>query len=497
MTDSTLLVQTAHGAVRGELIDNVRVFRGIPFAAPPVGALRWRPPVAPTPWREPLDATRFGDDCPQRPALPVGSRAAAQSEDCLTLNIWSPAKGPNERLPVMVWIFGGSFVFGSASEERADGMTFAREGVVYVTVNYRVGMFGFLAHPNLSAESPNGASGNYGLLDQIAALRWVRENIERFGGDPGRVTVFGVSAGAASISLLLTAPLATGLFQQVILQSPGAFRPLASLADAESAGLRLGEDVEALRRMSPAELMDRQKLLEPPMRSLTAARVLRPIRDGWVIQRDDADSFLSGDFIRAPAIIGSMDDEGSNAVASWPINTLADFSQLLERNFGTQAESAAEVYRADSDGDVRRVLGDLFGDTQFAYGVEALSRIFSAGAIPIYRYVFTRRRPGKPAPKHSEEVSYIFARPELPPRGDNDHRIDENDKRLAANIHAAWVAFAKTGSPGNAAGIQWPLYRAAESTLMEFGDGPRLRQGWRAPQMAFLDRFFGHFSSGE
>src|SRR5882757_8137141 len=297
MTDSSLLVHTACGAVRGELIDNVRVFRGIPFAAPPVGTSRWRPPVAPAPWREPLDATRFGDDCPQRAALPVGSRAAAQSEDCLTLNIWSPAKSPNERLPVMVWIFGGSFVFGSAAEERADGMTFAREGIVYVTINYRVGMFGFLAHPALGAESPNGTSGNYGLLDQIAALRWVRENIEQFGGDPERVTVFGVSAGAASISLLLTSPLATGLFKQVILQSPGAFRPLASLSDAESAGLRLGEDIEVLRRMSPAEVMDRQKLLESPMRSLTAARILRPIRDGWVIQRDDADSFLSGDFI--------------------------------------------------------------------------------------------------------------------------------------------------------------------------------------------------------
>jgi carboxylesterase type B len=214
-------VQTTYGPIRGERIGDVRIYRGIPFAAPPVGPRRWQPPAPPGPWQDVRDATRFGDDCPQRSTIPIGSRATAQSEDCLTLNVWTPAKSAGDRLPVMVWIFGGSFIFGSGAEERADGMTFARDGVVYVAINYRVGMFGFLAHPGLTAESRDGTSGNYGLLDQIAGLQWVRDNIDRFGGDPDRVTLFGVSAGAAAISLLMTSPLAQGLFQQVILQSPG------------------------------------------------------------------------------------------------------------------------------------------------------------------------------------------------------------------------------------------------------------------------------------
>jgi len=475
MTQAT----TSAGVVHGESVDGVRIFRGIPYAAPPVGERRWRAPAPVEPWTGVLDATRFGNDCPQRSALPLGSRAAGQSEDCLTLNVWAPEQAVG--LPVMVWIFGGSFVYGSGAEDRADGMPFARDGIVYVSINYRVGMFGFLAHPELTAEA--GASGNYGLLDQIAALHWVQGNIAAFGGDPTRVTLFGVSAGAASISLLATSPLATGLFAQMILQSPGAFRPLATLADAEAAGAALAPSIQALRALSADELLDRQKQLESAVRSLTKPRILRPIRDGQVVVEDDRDAYLGGRFAKVPAIIGSVADEGSAAVASWPVKTPKEFQALLATTFGDQAKDAAPLYPAP----VAVGLGELFGDTQFTYGVAALSQVFADFGLPIYRYVFTRIQPGKATPmRHSEDVSYVFRRPELPPRGETDHRFDTDDLQLADRVHADWVAFAKTGDPGPA----WPRYRPGTATLMDYGVRPTLRAGWRDAQMAFLDRFF-------
>ena len=226
---TTAVVVTTAGQVAGTN-GEIQNFKGIPYAAPPVGPLRWRPPQPPVPWAGVRDATRFGDDCMQRPyVISTGQKA---SEDCLTVSVWTPAHARGVRRPVMVFMYGGGFIGGSCAYPLYDGAMLAAEGVVVVCLNYRVGIFGFLAHPMLSAESPHRSSGNYGLLDQIAALQWVRDNIAAFGGDPQRVTVFGESAGAVSIAILLTSPLATGLFGQAILHSP-AVLPLASRADAE------------------------------------------------------------------------------------------------------------------------------------------------------------------------------------------------------------------------------------------------------------------------
>lgn len=481
-------VSTTAGIVEGRLRPSgVATFLGIPYAQPPVGVLRWRAPGPARPWAGIYDASGFGADCPQRTALPVGSRASGQSEDCLNLNIWAPAgAAPGDRLPVMVWIFGGSFQFGSASEERADGDTFARDGIIHVTINYRVGMFGFLAHPELVAESPHGTSGNYGLLDQIEALRWVRANIEAFGGDPDGVTLFGVSAGAASIGLLMTAPLAQGLFTRVILQSPGTFRPLASLDDAQAAGARLGS-LESLRAMTADELLDRQKSLEPAVRSLTAPRILRPIRDGVVIPADERDSVEAGRFAHVPVIVGTVTDEGSNAVGSWPVRTIDEYRALLDANFGDRADDAARIYPISGEHEVRDRLGELFGDTQFSWGVASLAGALADAGVPVYRYVFTRQRPAKAPPRHSECVSYVFDRPDLPPRGEDDHRFDERDVALAHAMHACWVAFAKTGEPGRG---DWLPYTGSNPAMMEFADEPRLGVGWRVEQMRFLDTVF-------
>ncbi|MDB5999355.1 MAG: para-nitrobenzyl esterase PnbA, partial [Rhizobacter sp.] len=262
----------------------IDVYKGVPYAARPVGPLRWQAPQALAPWVGVRSALQFGPDCPQPPSEP--SRATRHAEDCLYLNVWAPADAACGSLPVMVWLHGGSFVGGSGSDPRSDGASLAREGVVVVTLNYRVGLFGFLAHPALSAESTRGVSGNYGLLDQLCALRWVREHIARFGGDASRITLFGNSAGASSIALLMASPLAVGLFQRAILQSPGAARPLASLAQAESAGQALGDDLDALRAMASDELLA-LTAQAAPLRSLRAPRLLRPIVDGVVIVEDE------------------------------------------------------------------------------------------------------------------------------------------------------------------------------------------------------------------
>jgi para-nitrobenzyl esterase len=374
-------IRTALGTVAGAMTgaagrDAVRVFKGIPFAEPPVGELRWRPPQPASPWQGVRMATEFGPDCPQTGE--IGSRAPRQGEDCLYLNIWSPADAKPGSLPVMVWIHGGSYVSGSGSEERLDGARLAREGAVVVTINYRVGLFGFLAHPALSGESPHGSSSNYGLLDQILAFQWVKENIDGFGGNPDRVTAFGVSAGSASISLLLASPLGKDLFQQAILESPGAARRLASLAEAEAAGTALGNDIDALRRRSGTEILGMTSLLAPKVRGLTTPRVLRPIRDGWVIPEDERPVFKSGRLHAMPIILGTNTDEGTEATASWPFDTVTQYRALVESNFPGFADVALSLYPAGGDGEVRARVAELFADTQFNYGTRLLAQAMTA-----------------------------------------------------------------------------------------------------------------------
>jgi carboxylesterase type B len=486
-----LTVRTEAGLLRGEAsADGIRIFKGVPFAAPPIGEARWRPPALPLPWSGVRDATEFGPDCPQPapPGAASGSRAPRQSEDCLHLNIWAPPAANGEHLPVMAWLFGGGYLMGSASDAMCDGETYARRGVVLVTVNYRVGVFGFLAHPALTAESPHRSSSNYALLDQLAALRWIRDNIGNFGGDPKRVTLFGVSAGSASISLLMVSPLAKGLFQQAILESPGAFRPLASLAEAEAYGVKLGDDLGQLRRMSAAEVLAKTPLFVPKMRALTAPRVLRPIRDGWIVPRDERDAFALGRFLPMPTIVGATRDEGSSFVAAWPIATVVQYRALVAEGFGEDAEEAWRLYPVAHESEVRRRLGELFADTQFNFGVQALARTMARSGNGTWRYLFLKRRAGQESgPHHGDDTPFLFGH--LPLASRKGGSFDAADEALAETMMAAWARFAKTGDP-NGEGLRWPSCDADGDRYLEFGDAVRPASGWRAEQMAFLDRFF-------
>jgi carboxylesterase type B len=474
-------VATSDGHLCGARSGEGAAFLGIPFAAPPVGALRWRPPAAVQGWSGVRDALAFGPDFPQ-PA-DAHFRSGPQDEDCLYLNVWTPSVDGGVKLPVLVWLFGGGFSTGSGSDDRTDGARLASEGAVVVTINYRCGLFGFLAHPALSAEAQQGVSGNYGLLDQLAALRWVRDNISEFGGDPSRVTAFGYSAGSASISLLLTSPMSEGLFQRAILQSPGAARPLAGLQDAERAGLVLGEDLAALRALPAREVLARTSLLTPAVRGLTTPRVLRPIRDGWLLREDERSAFRSGRLHTMPLLVGSNVDEGTTLTRSWPVDTLAAYRQQVEGNFGASAAEAASLYPAATDGEARAAVAAMFADTQFNYGTRLLAQTMAQRESRTWKYLFQRRRPGQQdGPHHGDEVGHVFGTLQGP---------DPVDEDLSRTMRRAWVAFAASGDPNTAGVPRWDAYRPGDDNHLVFDAPPHAGAGWRKPQLDFLDRFFG------
>jgi para-nitrobenzyl esterase len=459
----------------------IRVFKGIPYAAPPVGDLRWKPPLAAQPWQGVRMAQEFSADCPQKSN--VGSRAPAQSEDCLYLNVWSPEGAEPGSLPVMVWVHGGSFVAGSGSEKRLDGTLLARENVVVVSINYRVGLFGFLAHPQLSMESPHGVSGNYGLLDKICAFQWIKQNIAAFGGDPDRITAFGVSAGSASLSLLLTSALAKDLFNQAILESPGAGRPLTSMADAEKAGLALGPDIAALRQLSGEEILEMTPLLAPKVRGLTTPRVLRPIRDGWVLAEDERPVFKSGRLHAMPLILGTNADEGTQATSTWPFRPLEQYRELLEPNFGADIDQAMALYPVEADADVAARVAELFGDTQFNYGTRLLAQAMAGQGQPTWRYLFTRRRP------NGEEVAYVFGNLDAP-YGGFPPDWEDADRKVSTAMMKAWAAFAENGNPNRPGLAAWPAYDSIGDAHMDFGTAIKADSGLRREQLDFLDAFY-------
>lgn len=478
MDERAPVVETNGGAVAGRSADGVSAFLGIPYAASPAFAGRWRAPQPAQAWTGVRDGTAFGADPIQVPVARKRSRAPGLSEDALSLNVWAPADRAAGPYPVMVWIEGGSFVTGTGASARVDGANFARRGVVIVTMNYRVGVFGYLAHPKLSAESDVGASGNYGFMDQLAALRWVRENIAAFGGDAANVTVFGVSAGSASIALMLVSPHARGLIDKAILQSPGSLRPLCTLASAEAQGRAVGDDLDELRALPPEDVLAFNDLLTPRMRGLTTPRALRPIRDGYMVPKEEAVAYDEGDFHAVPAIIGSCANEGGWAVGGWPIDTIESYYALMEQNFGTSTGEALERYPVFSDADVKPQLAEVFGDTQFSYGARGLARAMARRQAKTFRYVFAHGPSG-----HSDDTSYIF--------GTEEEAAGEADRMISDAMMRYWVQFAHAGDP-NAPGLPaWPAYDSAGDRALTFGeDAIAVTSGWRRSNLDFLDRYF-------
>jgi carboxylesterase type B len=479
------IVQTSLGSLSGTTTDGVRAFRGVPYARPPVGELRWKPPQPAEPWSGIRDATKFGADCMQKPN--ADSRAPGVSEDCLTLNIWTAATA--EPLPVMVWVYGGGFVEGSASLPLYDGEALAKRGVVVVSLNYRTGVFGFLAHRGLAAESPEHSAGNYGILDVIEALRWVKQNAAAFGGDPGRVTVFGESAGASALDMVLVSPLSKGLVQQAILESPGAMRPLSTLAQAEAIADIAGPDIAALRAMPATELLALNDKIIPPVRRLTTPRALGPIVDGWVVPRTDTEAFAKGEMLQVPLIVGGNSDEGRAFVKDWPIRTAVEARAYAVQNFGGSADTMLSLYGLRTDAAIAPGLAYAFGDTQFNYGVRGLARGMAAVQPKVWRYLFTHTPAGEQtAPTHSEEIDYIFGNLGAA-RWVSRGPMNAADRELSDAMMGAWTRFARIGDPNGGSMPAWPAYDAKTDPYLEFGDTIKAGHGYRTPYVDFVQQF--------
>ncbi|NOT27647.1 MAG: carboxylesterase family protein [Acidobacteria bacterium] len=493
------IVHTQSGPVRGSGTD-IRAFKGIPYAAPPTGDRRWRPPAAAEPWTEVRDATRFGPRCPGTlPARASGfGLDGLASEDCLTLNLWTPATSSEDRLPVMVWIHGGGFTAGSVTLPRVDGTNLARRGVVVVSLNYRLGALGFLAHPALSRESEHQVSGNYGLLDQIAALRWVRANIAAFGGNPEQVTLFGSSAGASSQAFLLVSPLARGLFHRAIAQSLGSTAagpkprlrvPFYGFAAAEAHGLSIAPDIATLRALSADEVLARV-----PSRSETSAHDTRlglayvPLVDGYVVPDDPAVLLGTNSQLRVPLLIGHNADEGLFYARDLP-KTLEDYRAFVRARFPPSlVEAVLAKYPAATDADVLAAAPLLDGESRLVAPTVLTARAVSK-VSDVYMYRFSRVAPSSRSAwggaAHTSETAYVFDNT----RGDAS-QFEDIDRRVSGAMADAWVRFAKTGNPNGGGLPQWPAYRSPDYRLLDFGDTVTIRSNARSSEIDFFRRAF-------
>ena len=475
--------QTTAGTVAGSAGD-VHAFKGIPFAAPPVGPLRWKAPQPPARWNGVRDATAYGPECAQ-PAPP----GTPNSEDCLTLNVFTPATG-GAHLPVIVWIYGGGYAVGASNSPTFDGAALARHGVVVVTFNYRLNVFGFLAHPALTAESPEHTSGNYGLLDQVAALKWVQANAAAFGGDAKNVTIYGESAGAGSVSALMTMPRAKGLFVRAIMGSAPVFRPQATLATAEAAGMTLaaGASLATLRTTPADDLMKRIPPLDPDTRS-DLAIVLGPISDNVVLPDEHA-AFAAGKETIVPLIIGNNVNEGSFFARGVPVKTLAMYDAALKKRFGPGAMEARLLWPASDDAGALVAESTIVGDMDINTGVRKMAIAMTKAGAPVYRYLFTRARAGKP-PGHSDELPYTFNSPTVNGVGVPAPAFDATDNAVSETMETMWTQFAKTGNPNPPGTNAWPLYTLAADRFIVFGDTVSTGTAFRTAQLDFLDQTVG------
>ncbi len=468
---SDLVIKTDMGKLKGKMSADgqARDFLGIPYAAPPVGALRWKAPQPAVKWKGKRKATSFGSRCMQQELYDdMVFRDPGASEDCLTLNVWVPAAKPQGKLPVMVWIYGGGFTGGTTSEPRQDGEHLTRKGVMVVSMNYRLGIFGFLASSGLAAEDPHHAAGNYGLMDQLACLQWVQRNAAAFGGDPANVTIFGESAGSFAVSAQMASPLAQGLFAHAIGESGGAFGdkvlpfPLLSEITPKTDDFL----AKALKDSSPGAMraLSTDAVLKLGQSKDPGVPKFEPDTDGYFLPEHVSAIFAAGKQAHVPLIAGWNRDESTGAVISHPERQgIKGLQATAAKEFGARSQEFLQVYQGSNDVDATRAAEDFAGDNFLVYQTWLWLEAQVKGGSPAYRYLFAQPSPGDPfhartdGAFHSDEIEYVF--------GNLDSRkgahFTPEDYKLSDQMQIYWTNFAKTGDPNSAGAPHWPVYDAA------------------------------------
>jgi para-nitrobenzyl esterase len=492
----TTTVKVTGGTIEGVEQDGIFSYKGIPFAAPPAGDLRWKAPAPAEPWTGVKKADAFGPACMQA-ARSMGNTAPV-SEDCLYLNVWTPAKKQDEKIPVIYWIYGGGFSGGSTSTPMYDGTGFAKKGVILVSGAYRVGPFGFLAHPELSREIGKG-SGTYGLQDMIAGLKWVQENIARFGGDSSNVTIFGHSAGGMAVNMLSASPVAKGLFRRAICMSGGSFAPLQTssqavtglgiptLAVAESTGEEFLEklgvaDIKAARAFSAEEI---QKSLGGGMGG--GGLRFRPVADGYIIPSDLYSIYQEGRFNDTPILIGNTSDELGSFRGRGNI-TAAKFEEQIKSQYGPLADTILSVYPHSTDAEAARSSTELSRDSMFGWSTWTWARLQSEkGTGKAFEYYYDHHAPDANGAGHGSDVPYAFQTLGGGPQGDPK----PEDLKLSDMISSYWVNFAKSGDPNGPDLPEWPAFTENDQKVMVFDSEPSARP---VPNLEKLKAFDAYIS---
>lgn len=518
--EAELVVQTSHGPIQGtysSIAPEMRAFKGIPFAKPPVGDLRWRTPQPVIAWSDVRDATRFGPQCYQ-PTLEGGFYAMEPqptSEDCLFLNVWTGAPSSDAKLPVMVWIHGGAFIMGSGSLTGYHGDNLAQDGVVVVTMNYRLGLMGFFAHPALSAESEHGASGNQGLYDQIAALQWVQDNIAAFGGDPENVTIFGESAGSISVCYLVATPLAKGLFQKAIGQSGGCFARHSTLTESteefplfttpgvtDTSGYGVGRTVAAalgattddaesiaqLREMSPEEIAAKlvEQQVNVPWRSIYVDGVMFPTQMRFLMSNGGAS--------HVDTIVGSTKDEG---VMLWPNvaeTSIDEWKSGIQSSVPEFADDLITAYTADAEKSTRTATQEIMSDAIFTSEMRTWAQHVENQGKSVFVYVFNHAPPlgefGRSLGAfHGGEIQYVFQSHAGESADDGLPVLwDESDRTVANMMRQYWVNFAKTGNPNGEGLHEWPRYLASTNQTLAIEQSPHTVSDLRKAKLDLFEQ---------
>jgi para-nitrobenzyl esterase len=488
-------VMTDKGLVQGTYEDGLTVFKGIPFAAPPVGEFRWKAPQPLEKWEGIKQTVKFA------PApMQGGNPPSGKSEDCLYLNVWTPAKSSNERIPVLVWIYGGGFSFGSTAEPVYSGENLAKKGVILVSIAYRVGQLGFLAHPELSSENANQVSGNYGLLDMIAGLQWIQKNIAAFGGDPGKVTIFGESAGAISVSMLCASPLAKGLFQGAISQSGGSFGParpttypgenMKNLKQAEADGL------EYMKKAGVSSLAELRKTDADKLPMGFGMSGGWPIVDGYVIPDDQYRLYEAGRFNDVPVLIGYNSDEGASFSREKDPGV---YVEGVRTRYGKFADELIKAYPV-TETTVPKTARDLMRDAAFGWQTWSWARLQAKNGKSKVFYYYFDQHPDYPkdSPQygygspHGQDVAYVFMHLNAA-----DPKTTPSDLAISEAMGTYWTNFAKFGNPNGQGSVEWPEFNENKPSVMYFCQKPQVGPVPGLESLKVLDAYFAWRRSPE